>query len=146
MKSDVVAGLNALILYRLGDSPGALAQLRSMVYDTPHFITWRPFAEQSRARYLHATLEFEMGDIERAKGIYHGFLESWSPFDAVYIPHVYIQLGQIAERQSRVEDAISYYRQVMYMWRDCDAEVVPERDEIARRIDSLTLEATTDRG
>ena len=72
-----------------------------------------------------------------AKGLYQGFDESWSPWDMYHRPIAYQRLGEIAQAQGRVADAITYYSRLLELWRDCDAALVPKRNEIQRRRDAL---------
>ncbi len=72
-----------------------------------------------------------------ARGLYRGFDESWSPWDIYHRAIAYQRLGEIAEPQGRVADAITYYSRLVELWRDCDPALVPKRTEIQQRRNPL---------
>jgi tetratricopeptide (TPR) repeat protein len=57
--------------------------------------------------------------------------------DIYHRPIAYQRLGEIAEAEGRVADAIEYYSRLVDLWRDCDPDLVARRNEIQRRRDSL---------
>jgi tetratricopeptide (TPR) repeat protein len=99
----------------------------------PHAATVRALPDASRARFLRAELEFEVGDLEVARNYYEGFDHSWSFWDTYYRPLAYRRLGEIAERQGRYADAIVWYERLLDTWKHCDPELVTLRDEIEAR-------------
>ncbi len=137
VKTDALRGLRAEILHRSDDHAGALAELRQMQFQIPHAVTVHAVAELSRARYLRAEIEHEMGDIEVAKGFYRGLDQSWSPYDMYFRAKVYMRLAAIAEVEGRSNEAIRYYNLLMEQWRDCDAALLPERDAVQERLERL---------
>jgi serine/threonine protein kinase/tetratricopeptide (TPR) repeat protein len=134
---DAVAGLNAEILYRAGDESGALELLRSIRCDTPHAATVRAISDGSRWRFLRAELELHLGDVSLARNYYLGFDQSWSPWDTYQRPMVYQRLGQIAEDSEQTADAVNWYERLLYVWKDCDSELVDTREQIRARRDAL---------
>lgn len=129
--------LGAEILAQAADQRGALAVLRTITYQVPHVATCHAVADGSRSRSLQAELELTRGDTNVAKGLYQGFDESWSPWDMYHRPIAYQRLGEIAQAQGRVADALTDYSRLLELWRDCDASLVPQRNEIQRRRDGL---------
>lgn len=59
-----------------------------------------------------------------------GFDESWSPWDGYHRVFAHQRLGEIAEAEGRVDDALHYYGLLIDLWRDCDEGLVPLREEI----------------
>ncbi len=55
----------------------------------------------------------------------------------------YQRLGQIAEAEGRVEDALRYYGLLIDLWRDCDEDLVPLREETRERRDVLASVAAS---
>ena len=96
-------------------------------------VTVTPMPDQARSRILRSELEQEIGDVTAAKAFLQGLDESWSPWDGMYRSSVYRLMGQIAEDEGRVEDAILNYNRLLDLWQDCDPELVPIRDEIEAR-------------
>jgi serine/threonine-protein kinase len=137
LQPDAILGLTAEIQLEDGDSAGALSTLRSMTYEAPHGATYHAIADGSRSRFLQAELEFARGDTTVAWGLYRGFDESWSPWDMYHRAVAYRRLGEIAEARRHPAEAITYYSRLIDLWRDCDPELVPHREEILRRRDAL---------
>ena len=133
MRKEAIRGLEAEIVIRQGDRKAALAILRTLTYEVPHGVADHAIGDGARARFLRAELELAVGDTASAKVMYEGLDESWSPWDAPLRPVTYLRLGAIAEAQGRRNDAITYYNRLVVLWADCDAAVVPRRDEVARR-------------
>ena len=46
-------------------------------------------------------------------------------------------MGQIAEDEGRIDEAIIYYTRLLDLWQDCDPELVPIRDVIQARRNAL---------
>jgi len=134
---DAVAGLNAEVLYRAGDESGALELLRSIRCDTPHAATVRAISDGSRWRFLRAELELRLGDASLARNYYLGFDQSWSPWDTYQRPMVYQRLGQIAEGLNQTTEAVVWYERLLYVWKDCDPELVPILEQVRLRRDAL---------
>lgn len=101
-------------------------------------------ADGTRSRFLQAELEFELGDAAMAKRLFRGFDESWSPWDGYHRALAFQRLGQIAEAEGRVDDALRYYGLLIDLWRDCDEDLVPLREEIRERRDGLASAAASD--
>ena len=137
IKADAQTILEAEILLRDGDRRGALDALRSVEYQAPHSVTVLPLADQPRTRLVRAELERELGDPDVAMGFLDGLDQSWSPWDAMYRGQVYRLMGLLAEDAGRTEEAIRHYTRLLDLWRDCDPELVPIRDEIEARRNSL---------
>jgi len=137
IKADAVLGLETEMLYREGKLAEALATARRIEYEVPHAATVRPLPDGSRSRFLRAELELAVGDPAVAKNYFVGFDDSWSFWDTYYRPQAYQRLGEIAERDGRIDDAITWYTRLIDTWRDCDPALVPQREGIARRRDAL---------
>jgi TolB-like protein len=136
-KTDAELSLRAETLLQAGDRTGALETLRSMRLEIPHALSYLPMAEQSRARFLRGQLELELADLATGEGFLLGLDESWSPWDSYHRPLLNRALGEAAERQGRTEDAIKYYSRLVDLWRDCDPELVAERDSLAAKLRGL---------
>lgn len=137
LQQDAIRSLGAEILYHNGDLKQALRVLRTVTYEAPHSATYHAFVDGPRSRFLRAELELAQGDTTVAEGLYHGFDESWSPWDIYHRPVAYKRLGEIAEARGRKAEAITYYSRLVELWRDCDTALVPKRDEIRQRRDAL---------
>jgi tRNA A-37 threonylcarbamoyl transferase component Bud32/tetratricopeptide (TPR) repeat protein len=137
IKEDAERHLEAELLARSGDRQGALEVLRTVDYQTPHATTVWPMADLGRSRFLRAELERELGDVAVARRFYIGLDEPWSPWDSYWRPLIYERLGQLAEDEGRVDEAVLYYGRLLELWRDCDADLVANRDEIRARHEAL---------
>ena len=137
LQPDALRMLEAEILYREGDRAGALRVLRSITYQVPHGATYHAMADGTRSRYLRAELELELGDRGVAERLFQGFDESWSPWDGYHRVLAHQRLGEIAEAEGRVGDALRYYGLLIDFWRDCDEQLVPLREVIRERRDRL---------
>jgi hypothetical protein len=78
-----------------------------------------------------------LADLATGEGFLLGLDESWSPWDSYHRPLLNRALGEAAERQGRTEDAIKYYSRLVDLWRDCDPELVAERDSLAAKLRGL---------
>jgi tetratricopeptide (TPR) repeat protein len=137
LQLDALRMLEAEILYREGDPSGALDVLRTITYEAPHGATYHALADGTRSRFLQAELEFELGDRAVAERLFRGFDESWSPWDGYHRVLAHQRLGEIAEADGRIDDALRYYGLLIDLWRDCDEDLVPLREEIRERRDRL---------
>lgn len=129
--------LESEILLKEGDRQEALEVLRSVEFQVPHAISVVPIADQARSRLVRSELEMQIGGAATAKAYLEGLDESWSPWDGVYRSSVYRLMGQIAEDDGRVEDAILNYNRLLDLWQNCDLELLPIRDEIEVRRNAL---------
>lgn len=137
VKADAVLGLRAETLLQAGDRGRALELLQSMQFEIPHAASYQPMPDQSRARFLRSELEFELGDPASARAFLVGLDEPWSVWDTYHRPLLYQRLAEDAEARGRTAEAIAYYTRLVRIWQDCDPELVPRRDEIARRLATL---------
>ncbi|MDX1741511.1 MAG: hypothetical protein R3178_09470, partial [Rhodothermales bacterium] len=142
IRDDAARTLKAELLWHAGNHEGALETLRQIKYHIPHAATVRVFTDGARSRFLRAELEYAIGDLETAKGFYEGLDESWSPLDMVYRAEVYERLGDIAEREGRIDDALRYYSHLLDQWRDCDPDLLPRREHIRERFQTLLDRST----
>lgn len=129
--------LESEILLKEGDRQEALEVLRSVEFQVPHAISVVPIADQARSRLVRSELEMQIGGAATAKAYLEGLDESWSPWDGMYRSSVYRLMGQIAEDDGRVEDAILNYNRLLDLWQNCDLELLPIRDEIEVRRNAL---------
>ena len=129
--------LESEILLKEGDRQEALEVLRSVEFQVPHAISVVPIADQARSRLVRSELEMQIGGAATAKAYLEGLDESWSPWDGMYRSSVYRLMGQIAEDDGRVEDAILNYNRLLDLWQNCDLELLPIRDEIQVRRNAL---------
>jgi tetratricopeptide (TPR) repeat protein len=133
-KADAVLSLRAETLLKGGDRRGTLEALQSMRFEIPHALSYQPMADQSRARFLRGELELELGDPTTGNNFLVGLDEPWSIWDTYHRPLLYRSLGQAAEDQGRAEEAIDYYSRLVRLWRDCDPELVPIRQELTEKL------------
>lgn len=136
---DAARALAAEILYRSGDRRGALDLLRQQRYEQPGAVMWLSFADATRARFLRAELEMELGDPLAAKPFYDGFHGSYSAFDQLYAGVAYERLGRIAELEDDLEGAIFNYTKLLEFWREADPGFVPLREDVRARLDELLV-------
>jgi len=136
-QADAVRGLETEMLFREGRLAEALARARLIEYEVPHAATVRPLVDGSRSRFLRAELELAVGDPAVAKNYFVGFDDSWSFWDTYYRPQAYQRLAEIAEREGRTDDAITWYTRLVDTWRDCDPSLQSRRDDVAARRDAL---------
>lgn len=137
VRQDALSELEAEMFLHSGDRTGALEVLRSMDYEVPHAVSVTMMPDQSRSRYLRGELEMELGDVETAKAFFVGLDEPWGAWDSFQRPLVYQRMGQIAEDEGRIDEAIIYYTRLLDLWQDCDPELVPTRDVIEARRNAL---------
>lgn len=137
VKRDAELGLEAELRLSAGNREGALEVLRRMELEVPHAITVRYLPDASRARFLRAQLEAELGDRETARAYYEGLDEAWSVWDSFYRPRIYERLGRLAEEAGDLDAAVAYYTRFIDLWADCDPELVPIREEVAARRNAL---------
>jgi tetratricopeptide (TPR) repeat protein len=137
LKADAEISLRAEVALRSGNREQALGALRGMEYQIPHAATVQPLPDLVRSRFERAELEREFGDRAYARSLYVGLDESWSPWDGYLRPKVYRALGEMAEEDGDTAQAIRYYRLLLNHWRNADAEVLEEREEIRARLTVL---------
>jgi tetratricopeptide (TPR) repeat protein len=142
LQADALRSLEAEILYRDGDRAGALDLLRTVTYAAPHGATYHAIADGTRSRYLQAELELELGDRSVAQRLFRGFDESWSPWDGYHRVLAHQRLGEIAEAEGRIDDALRYYGLLLDLRRGCDEDLVPLREEIRGRRDRLVASSS----
>src|SRR5690606_14271695 len=58
-----------------------------------------------------------------------------------YLPRVHRRLGEIYEDRGDVERAVSHYSAFINFWRNADAVLQPEVEEVRRRVERLTGES-----
>ena len=138
VRDDALRSLRVEQLYAAGDRTAALDVLRTMEFEIPHAVSYQPMPDQSRARFLRGELELELGDAATGEAFLIGLDEPWSMWDTYHRPLLYQRMGRLAEEQGRTADAINYYERLVSLWRECDPELVPLRDEIAARLEALT--------
>jgi len=136
-RDDPVHTLRAEVALHRGDRLGALAELRQIQFEIPHAAAVRAMTEGSRARFLRAELEQELGDRNVARMYYRGLDEAWSPWDSYFLPMVFERLGHMAEEDGRTEDAIGYYSQLIDLWQDADPDLLALRQDLEARREAL---------
>jgi tetratricopeptide (TPR) repeat protein len=141
LQEDTIRGLEAELFLREGRPKDALAVLRTITYETPHSATYHAVTDGNRSRFLRAEMELAHGDRDVAKVFYQGFDDSWSPWDSYHRPVVYERLGEIAEAEGDVAEAALQYGRLVDLWRDCDPDLVPHREEIRKRREALLRSA-----
>jgi len=137
MVEDVSGALAADLYVLEGDRARALDVLRSLPFQLPLTARSLSVSTGSHARYLRAELELEMGDLEAARYLFAGLVESFAPPDKIFLANAYERLGQIHERAGRTADAVFYYDRFVNAWANADAELQERRSAVQARLDAL---------
>jgi tetratricopeptide (TPR) repeat protein len=61
-------------------------------------------------------------------------------YDAVWLPSIYIQLGELYEELGNQENAVHYYNEFVELWSDADPELQPRVEDARQRIARLVGE------
>ena len=90
-------------------------------------------------------LALEMaGEADSAIAVFERFVDTPSPTrlfpDAMWLPSVYLHLGELHERRGDRERAAHYYNALVELWSDADAELLPVVDDVRARIARLVGE------
>ena len=65
--------------------------------------------------------------------------------DALELPGAYVRLGELYEARGDRENAIDYYDRFVNLWRNADAELQPQVDDVRGRISRLAAESGVSR-
>jgi tetratricopeptide (TPR) repeat protein len=55
-------------------------------------------------------------------------------WDTVWLPSVYVQLGELYEERGDQDFAIYYYNEFVELWKDADPELQPRVEEVRQRL------------
>jgi len=58
-----------------------------------------------------------------------------------WLPNVYRRLGELYEQRGDTEHAIHWYNEFVELWKDADAELLPQVEDVRGRIARLTGES-----
>jgi tetratricopeptide (TPR) repeat protein len=61
-------------------------------------------------------------------------------YDAVWLPGVYVSLGELYEERGDTENSVRYYNEFVELWNDADPNLQPRVTEIRQRIARLVGE------
>jgi len=84
------------------------------------------------------------GEPDSAMAAYERFVHTpYAPrvfWDAVWLASVYVNLGELYEERNDREKAVEYYNELLELWKDCEPELLPQVDDIRRRVSRLVSE------
>jgi predicted RNA polymerase sigma factor len=87
-------------------------------------------------RYMVAELASAAGQLDEAVQLFGSF-EQTGLQSLPWAAPGHFARGELLERTGRAREAALEYERVVELWRDCDAELEPMRDEAARRVARL---------
>jgi tetratricopeptide (TPR) repeat protein len=61
-------------------------------------------------------------------------------YDAIWLPSVYVQLGELYEARGDRDNAVHYYNEFAELWKDADPELRPRVADVRSRIARLVGE------
>jgi len=129
LPADLARSLRAQVALARGQSQEALALLdppvRNLFYT--HGIN-SPFFSRPQDRYGFAGLLDSMGRDEEALAWYGSF-DAHSLYDLAYLGPSLLARGRICGKLGRSDEAASFYRHFLDLWRDADPELKPFLDE-----------------
>lgn len=134
--ANLAHSIRAMAAWQAGNAVDGLTELQRAEAPTRIETIRTPFGAQSFERYLRAELLEALGDEASALGWYRSMGES-TTFDLAYLGPSLLRMGRIHERLGNAEAAADAYRELLELWRECDAALRPARDEAARRLEAL---------
>lgn len=151
-RADSTSGTN--IAYSLLRSIDAVQSLETGEYDeaikavddAQLRINWRdagksPLFDQFTNRFVKAEALRASGRLEEAIQVYRSVTAGDHVFGILLIGPEYLGVADAYEQLGQRSKAIEFYSRLVHLWRDCDPELVPIRDEAQRNLDRLLVES-----
>lgn len=138
----LAASLSARAALRAGRPDAALRAL-----DIARLVPLRPQLVTTEVgdRFLRAELLHQLGRDDEAEGWYSAIAER-AGFELPWLAPAQLRLGEIHERRGQRDAALTHYRRFLTLWRDCDRELRPVRDSVARTVARLERDVRSARG
>jgi tetratricopeptide (TPR) repeat protein len=88
-------------------------------------------------RFVLGEALLESGRLEEAREAFLSLTAAGHSEGLYHLGPIYLRLAEIHERLGEPEKAIEYYAKVLELWKDCDPELIPMRDDARRNLDRL---------
>jgi tetratricopeptide (TPR) repeat protein len=98
--------------------------------------------EQVVDRFVKAEVLLELGEFDTALELYRSLTANDQYRGLVFLGPSYVRQAEIHERLGEPTKAIEYYTRFLRLWRNCDPELIPMREEARRNLDRLFVEST----
>lgn len=110
-------------------------------------ILWRTAShsllyEQVIDRMVKAEVHLELGEIGPALEHYRSLTASDHDRGLLFLGPSFLRQAEIYERLGDRKLAIEYLARLLRLWRNCDPELIPMREEARRNLDRLHVEST----
>ncbi|HUF10383.1 MAG TPA: serine/threonine-protein kinase [Rhodothermales bacterium] len=127
-------------------SQGRYSEAIQAVEDARLRINWRhagksPLFDQFANRFIQAEALRASGRLEEAIRVYRSLTAADHVAGVVLIGPQYLGVADAYEQLGNTEKAIEFYARLVRMWKDCDPELVPVREEAQRNVDRLMRES-----
>jgi tetratricopeptide (TPR) repeat protein len=93
-----------------------------------------PYFAQPRERFIQAEALVADGRDADAAVLYRSLNGEGSTFELPYLAPAQLRLGEIADRQSRPDEAAQHYAKVLELWKDADPTLQPLVREARARL------------
>jgi tetratricopeptide (TPR) repeat protein len=133
-----VQTLNALDFWRKGQLDEAIGAS----IDARMPILWRGkllsvlYAQIIR-RFVLAQALLESGRLEESLEAFRSLTAAGHSEGLYFLGPIYLRLAEIHERLGDPDKALEYYARVLRLWKDCDPELIPLRDDAKGNLDRL---------
>jgi tetratricopeptide (TPR) repeat protein len=132
--------LDGLDAYSRGDLELAEQAIADAQLNISTHFAMTPLTQPIR-RFLQGEIMIERGEFQAALGLYENF--GWlGNIDLAYLGLSYHRLAEIHERMGNTEKAIEYYSRLVRLWKNCDPELIPLREEARRKLDRVLVQST----
>jgi serine/threonine protein kinase/tetratricopeptide (TPR) repeat protein len=128
----LAAGVRARIAAERADAAAVLRETDAILHDLPRHYHNVHFATQASERFLRAEALRALGRLDEAIDWYRT-MEQMSIADYVYLAPMHLAIAEIHDRRGERGLARRHRLEVLRLWRDCDPELRPLRDEVERR-------------
>jgi DNA-binding SARP family transcriptional activator len=137
LAGDYAHTVRAEIARQAGALRPALAQAEQIHFTFAAPVMRNTVYAGAHERFLHAELLHAVGRDEEALRWYASFPEP-AGYDITYLAPAYLRQGEITERLGRRAEALTFYRRVATMWKDCDPALRPLLAEAQRAVARLS--------
>jgi tetratricopeptide (TPR) repeat protein len=125
---------------------GNYAQAIDAMEDARLRVHWRdasksPFFEQGTNRFVEAEALRASGRLEEAIRVYRSITAGDHLGGVPFIGPQYLGVADAYEQLGQADKAIEFYGRFVRMWKDCDPELVPIREEARRNLERLVEES-----